>query len=165
MKKAFLILAAILLVGTTSLSAQKYGHISSQEIFAVMPGADSIPTKLKAFEAELTEVYTTMVSEFQTKKEKFDQEAGTMSQSVRKIREDELVNLQNRIMEFQENAQNDLQEKQLELMQPFQEKLSAAIKEVAKENGYTYIFDTQILLYSEGGEDVSALVKKKLGIK
>jgi len=165
MKKVFFILIAILFISTTTVDAQKYGHITSQEIFAVMPGADSIPVKLKAFEAELTEVYTTMVSEFQTKKEKFDQEAGTMSQSVRKIREDELVNLQNRIMEFQESAQNDLQEKQIELMQPFQEKITEAIKAVAKENGYAYIFDTATLLYYDGGEDVSDLVKKKLGIK
>ena len=58
-----------------------------------------------------------------------------------------------------------MQDKQLELMQPFQDKILKAIEDVAKENGYAYIFDTQVLLYSEGGDDVSALVKKKLGIK
>lgn len=165
MKKILFILFAITIAGTTALSAQKYGHINTQEIFAAMPGADSIPTKMKAFEAELSEIYATMATEFQTKKTKFDQEAGTMSTSVRKIREDELINLQTRIMEFQESAQTDLQEKQLELMQPFQDKIIAAIKEVAQENGYAYIFDTGTLLYHEGGEDVSSLVKQKLGIK
>ena len=111
-----------------------------------MPGADSLQTKLKAFETELTDIYTSMVSEFQSKKEKFDQEAGTMSSTVRQYREKELVDLQQRIMEFQD-------------------KILKAIEDVAKENGYAYIFDTQVLLYSEGGDDVSALVKKKLGIK
>ena len=130
-----------------------------------MPGADSLQTKLKAFETELTDIYTSMVSEFQSKKEKFDQEAGTMSSTVRQYREKELVDLQQRIMEFQEGVQADMQEKQIELMQPFQDKILKAIEDVAKENGYAYIFDTQVLLYSEGGDDVSALVKKKLGIK
>ena len=164
MKKGLLLLAAIVFTCTTTF-AQKYGHVNTQEIFAAMPGADSLQTKLKAFEAELTDIYAGMVSEFQTKKEKFDQEAGTMSSTVRQYREKELLDLQQRIMEFQEGVQNDMQEKQLELMQPFQDKILKAIEDVAKENGYAYIFDTQVLLYSEGGEDVSALVKKKLGIK
>ena len=149
----------------TTAFAQKYGHVNTQEIFTAMPGADSIQTKLKAFETELTEIYTGMVTEFQTKKEKFDQEAGTMSSTVRQYREKELMDLQQRIMDFQEGVQSDMQEKQLELMQPFQDKILKAIEEVAKENGYAYIFDTQVLLYSEGGDDVSALIKKKLGIK
>ena len=153
-----------MLTCTTAFS-QKYGHVNTQEIFTAMPGADSIQTKLKAFETELTDIYTSMVSEFQTKKEKFDQEAGTMSSTVRQYREKELVDLQQRIMEFQEGVQADMQDKQLELMQPFQDKILKAIEDVAKENGYAYIFDTQMLLYSEGGDDVSALVKKKLGIK
>jgi len=157
MKKRLLLLAAIVFTCTTTF-AQKYGHVNTQEIFAAMPGADSLQTKLKAFEAELTDIYAGMVSEFQTKKEKFDQEAGTMSSTVRQYREKELLDLQ-------EGVQNDMQEKQLELMQPFQDKILKAIEDVAKENGYAYIFDTQVLLYSEGGEDVSALVKKKLGIK
>ena len=164
MKKATLLLAVLLLACTTSFG-QKYGHVSTQEIFTAMPGADSIQTKLKAFETELTDIYTGMVSEFQTKKEKFDQEAGTMSTTVRQYREKELMDHQQRIMEFQEGVQNDMQEKQLELMQPFQDKILKAIEDVAKENGYAYIFDTQVLLYSEGGDDVSALVRKKLGIK
>ena len=164
MKKGFLLLAAIVLTCTTAFS-QKYGHVNTQEIFTAMPGADSIQTKLKAFETELTDIYTSMVSEFQTKKEKFDQEAGTMSSTVRQYRDKELVDLQQRIMEFQEGVQADMQDKQLELMQPFQDKILKAIEDVAKENGYAYIFDTQVLLYSEGGDDVSALVKKKLGIK
>ena len=104
-----------MLTCTTAFS-QKYGHVNTQEIFTAMPGADSIQTKLKAFETELTDIYTSMVSEFQTKKEKFDQEAGTMSSTVRQYREKELVDLQQRIMEFQEGVQADMQDKQLELM-------------------------------------------------
>ena len=149
----------------SSAFCQKYGHVNTQEVFAAMPGADSIQLKLKAFETELTEIYSGMVTEFQTKKEKFDQEAGTMSSTVRQYREKELMDLQQRIMDFQEGVQSDMQDKQIELMQPFQDKILKAIEDVAKENGYAYIFDTQVLLYSEGGDDVSALVRKKLGIK
>lgn len=165
MKKAFFILAAILCLSVTDGFSQKYGHVNAQEIMAAMPGIDSIRIKLEAYQTEIQETYNTMVSEYQAKKDKFDHEVGTMSNSVRQYKEKELSDLEGRIMEFQQGVQEDLQDKQIELMQPFQEKIMQAIKDVAKENGYAYIFDVSVLLYSDGGEDVNALVKKKLGIK
>ena len=53
----------------------------------------------------------------------------------------------------------------MELLKPFQEKILEAIKEVGKEFNFTYIFDTSMLTYYEQGEDISAKVKQKLGIK
>lgn len=165
MKKAFLLLAAVMLIGTTAGFAQKYGHVNANEIMAQMPGIDSVRTQLEAYQTEIQSTYETMVSEYQTKKDKFDHEVGTMSNLTRQMKEKELADMENRIMEFQQGVQDEVQEKQLSLLQPFEEKIKQAINDVAKENGYTMIFDTQILLYSEGGDDVSALVKKKLGIK
>ena len=156
---------AILLVGTTSVKAQKYGHLNGQEIMMQIPGIDSLQIKLDAFQKELQATGEAMLQEFQAKKDLFDKQAGTMSASVRKVKENELLSLQNNILEFQESAQQDLENKQLELQQPFLDKLTKAIADVAKENGYTYIFDERMLLYSEGGDNVSVLVKKKLGIK
>ncbi|MBR0055409.1 MAG: OmpH family outer membrane protein [Bacteroidales bacterium] len=165
MKRTFLLLIAILLVGTTSVKAQKYGHLNGQEIMMQIPGIDSLQIKLDAFQKELQATGEAMLQEFQAKKDLFDKQAGTMSASVRKVKENELLSLQNNILEFQESAQQDLENKQLELQQPFLDKLTKAIADVAKENGYTYIFDERMLLYSEGGDNVSVLVKKKLGIK
>jgi outer membrane protein len=149
----------------SSVFAQKYGHINSSEIMKVMPGVDSIQIKLADFQKDLEIFHTNMVNEFQTKYDKFDKEAGTMSTAVRKIREDELRSLQTRIQEFEYNVQDDFEEEQARLIAPFQEKLQNAINEVAKEYKYNYIFDTQTLLYYYGVDDVSALIKKKLGIK
>ena len=112
----------------------------------------------------MQDVYQSMVDEYQIKKEKFDKEAGTMTTSVRKMKEDELVTLQNRIMEFQNSVQGDIEEEQYRLLKPYQDALQKAIDDVAKEKGFTYIFDTQILLYS-GGEDIAPYVKAKLGLK
>lgn len=130
-----------------------------------MPGGDSIRIKLENYQQELQDVYNTMMEEYQTKSEKYNREAGTMSPTIMKIRKQEISDLESRILEFQQNVQDELQTKQIELTQPFQDAIINAINEVAKENGFTYIFDSSTLLYSGGGEDVSALVKKKLGIK
>ena len=156
---------AVLLFGTSATFAQKYGHVDANAIFLAMPGADTLQTALENYQKELEAEYTTMATEFQTKYEKFNREAGTMSSAVRQLREKELSDLQQRISAFEESLQDIMQERQLELMTPFQDKILQAIQDVAKENGYAYIFDSKNLLYSEGGDDVSALVKKKLGIK
>jgi len=164
MKKITLILALFAFC-TTSAFAQKYGHVNSTEVMKIMPGIDSIEIKLAEFHKSMQTLYENMANEFQTKKDKFDKEAGTMSASVRKLREDELIGIQNRIQEFQYNVQEDIEQEQVRLVSPFQEKIQKAINEVAKENKYSYIFDTQTLLYYDGGDDITPLVKKKLGIK
>jgi len=164
MKKITVTLIACIMC-MTSTFAQKYGHVNSNEIMQSMPGIDSIQIKLMDFHRELQLLYENMMNEFETKREKFDREAGTMSASVRKLREDELISIQNRIQEFSMNAQEDVDAEKLRLIAPFQEKVQNAINEVAKEHKYNYIFDTQILLYYDGGDDVTPLVRKKLGIK
>ncbi len=164
MKKLLVLVAAVLLFSLNPASAQKYGHVNSSEILELMPGIDSLQIKLMAFQTELQSTYESMMTEYQQKKDKFDREVGTMSSSVRQLREKELEDLANRIQEFQSIAQEDLENKQFELAKPFQDKIQNAINKVAKDHGFTYIFDTKILLYSNG-EDITPLVKKELGIK
>lgn len=165
MKKLLVLVAAVLFCSLNPASAQKYGHVNSGEILEVMPGIDSLQIKLLAFQTELQTEYQNMVQEYQQKKDKFDREVGTMSSSVRQLREKDLEDLANRIQVFQSNVQDDLEEKQYELAKPFQDKIQNAINKVAKDHGYAYIFDTKILLYFESGEDITPLVKKELGIK
>lgn len=165
MKKVFLVLIAIVCFGMTMGHAQKYGHVNVNDIFLAMPGADTIQTSIQAYQTELEAEYNSMVEEFKTKYAKLEREAGTMSSTVLSLRQQELTSLQERIQNFEQSLQEIMQEKQVELMTPFQNKIIQAIKDVAKENGFVYIFDTKTLLYADENEDVSALVKKKLGIK
>ena len=165
MKKIVMILALATLFSVQAAQAQKYGHVNSSEILEVMPGIDSLQIKLQAFQQDLQAMYENMMTEFQTKKEKFDREVGTMSTAVRQVREKELTDLGNRIQEFQASAQEDLEDKQYELAKPFQDAIQEAINKVAKANGYAYIFDTKILLYYGTADDITPLVKKELGIK
>jgi len=164
MKKITLIFTLCILCVIPSF-AQKYGHVNSNEVMMAMPGIDSIQIKLVEFQKSLEAIYDNMVAEFHSKREKLDKEAGTMSSSVRKLREDEIISMQNRIIDFQNSAEQDVEEESVRLITPFQEKIQNAINDIAKEHKYSYIFDTRILLYYDGGDDVTPLVKKKLGIR
>ena len=53
-------------------------------------------------------------------------------------------------------------EKREELLGPIYEKVNQAIKDVAKENSYQFIFDQNVLLYAEDSQNVNDLVKAKL---
>ena len=91
----------------------------------------------------------------------------TYSEAMRATTEEELQGLQQRIKRFQETAMAQLEKTQNDLMQPVMEKALNAIKEVGKENGFTYIFDMNagILYAAENSQDVLPLVKKKLGLQ
>ena len=108
-----------------------------------------------------------MYAEYQNKADQFQKEQATMSQAMQQTKLQDLQDLKKRIETFQEQAQGELQEKQEELLKPLVDKAKAAIAKVAKDNGYTYVFDSAVgaLLYYEGGDDIIELVKKELKIK
>ncbi|MCQ2285757.1 MAG: OmpH family outer membrane protein [Bacteroidales bacterium] len=144
----------------------KFGHINYGEVIKLMPGIDSVQKVVADMQTDLQATGEEMAKEFQKKQEEYQQlgQKGA-SAAVIKIKEDELTKMYQRIQDFSQAAEQDLQVKQMELLKPFQDALLNAVKEVAKENGFTYVFDTSTLTYYESGEDISAKVKQKLGIK
>ena len=133
----------------------------------VMPGRDTAQQALQNLQAQLEDEFKTMATEYQNKVEQFQRDQATMSQAMQQTKMQDLEDMKKRIESFQEQAQTELQEKQEELLKPLIDKAKAAIDKVAKENGYSYVFDTAqgVVLYSEGGDDIIELVKKELGIK
>ena len=83
-----------------------------------------------------------------------------------KIRLQEIQGLEQRITTFQQSAQTSLQNKEIELLRPIEEKAQNAINIVAEKGKYTYILDSSsgMLLYSKESEDILEKVKKELGL-
>lgn len=147
MKKAIkLTLAVALMLSATSLFAQKFGRINSQEILLAMPETKEMETNLQAYAKDLQDNLETIAVEFNQKLADFQKNYATYSDSVRQLKERELQELQNRRQEFEQVAQQDIQKKQQELLTPIIEKAKAAIDKVAKENGYMAIFETGSLM-------------------
>jgi outer membrane protein len=147
----------------------KLGHINSQELLSAMPASDSAQSKLEKIAKDHEAVLEEMTVEFNRKLEAYKKAvgAGTLSDLARATKEAELEDLQNRIQTFQETAQEDLQQKRVELFTPVQEAALKAVNAVAEENGFTYIFDTgmgAVVYTSPDSEDILPLVKKKLGL-
>ncbi|MFV0365410.1 MAG: OmpH family outer membrane protein [Mangrovibacterium sp.] len=169
MKNLFRIcLVAVMMVSaTTFVQAQtlKFAHINTQELIPKMPDYAAAQKQVEVQAKSLEDQLGTMQKELQTKMTEYQEQANTMDEIVRQAKEEDLMNLQQRISTFQQNAQQKLQQKQQELMQPIFDKANKAIEEVAKEQGVIYVFDTNTLLYkSHASIDLLPLVKTKLGM-
>jgi len=166
--KAFVVV--VLVVASSSLQAQsnvKIGHVDFAQIVSLMPGQDSINTQLQKHVASLEGQLKAMQTEYEAKIGDYQATQATMSQIIKQTKEKEIMDLQQRIEAFNQQAQYEIQNKQQELTQPLIERIQKAIKAVGKENGFAYILNgnEQIILYSNGGINVLPLVKKKLGIQ
>jgi len=145
----------------------KVGHIDFNTLLAAMPGIDSVKIKLQNYQKTLMDQMDAMKAEFENKYLDYQSQSSSMSDLIKQTKEKELSDLKGRIDAFEQKASQDLQTKQQELVAPFIEKAKTAIKEVAKENKYTYILNAieDVVIYKEESDDVMALVKKKLGVQ
>jgi outer membrane protein len=169
MKNIFkLFVVAVILFVSFQSNAQtnsKIGHLNFDELVSMMPGQDSITKALENFVAGLETQVMAMQSELESKYADYQAGQATMSEIIKQTKEKEIVDLQQRMEAFNQQAQVEIQNKQFELSQPLLEKAQKAIDEVAQENGYTYIINgnVQILLYANG-DNIMPLVKAKLGL-
>ena len=109
-----------------------------------------------------------MTKEFQSKLQVFQSGEKTMTEAMKEVKTKELQDLQSRIESTQQSAQEKIQTKKQDLYTPILEKADKAIKDVAKEKNYDYIFDINSqggIVFSKEEFDITAVVKAKMGIK
>lgn len=150
-----------------ALAQDKFGHVNSQEILMAMPERVTIENTLDTLQTQWENEMVKMREEYLAKIKEFQDKQATMPESIKQARQSEIVDLEQRISTFNQTASADLQQKQQELLTPVIDKIRKAIEEVGAENGFTYIFDMaapSIIYQSPKANDVTPLVKKKLGI-
>ena len=105
------------------------------------------------------------ITEFQTLLKQYEAEAATKSEEENAKRGQEIQEKQQRIQQFQADAQKDLQKKELDLIQPITEKAKAAILKVGRAQGFDYVLDSsQGVTILADGKNLLDDVKKSLGI-
>jgi outer membrane protein len=155
-----------LVVSSFTAGAQKIAHINLDSLITLMPESKTAQQSVQDYAKQLEQQVTAMQTELQSKYEAYQAGSKDLAEVVRASKEKELNDLNQRIQDFQQQAQTDYQKKSAELSKPVYEKAKKAIDQVAKENGYRYALDTSsgIVLYNEPADDIIGLVIKKLGI-
>ncbi|MBQ9472773.1 MAG: OmpH family outer membrane protein [Bacteroidales bacterium] len=171
MKKAAIILTLALLAFGGHAYAQKtvkLGHINSSELMQIMPGKDSVQAILEKELADLESQLKTMQAEMEQRYNDYMERQSQMSDLIKRTKQQEIQDMGSRIEAFNQDAQKTMQERQEALLKPIVDRAKKAIEDVAKENGYSYIFDTSAnvgaILYQQDSDDIMPLVKKKLGL-
>lgn len=165
MKKFLILLAALLFPLVASAQSQKIGIVDSQKVLSEMPEMKSMQSELDKLAQKYEDTLVQMQKEFQTKYQEFVKDQETMVESIKSRKQQELEDLSKRIQDLNNVAQQDMQKKQVELFAPIQTKLREAINRVGNDGGFTYIVDASQMLYvGTGSEDVTSLVKSKLGL-
>ena len=161
--------AAFACAAQTTVSA-KTGYANVDYIFNQLPAAKQIESELKSMQTQLRTQVEAKGQDLQKKYDDYNRRAKTMTDTAREKAEKELQTLHENFQKFQQDAQLSLQTKQNQLVEPVYTKISKAIEDVAKENGFLFIFNRQggaldgVVLYADKTNDVSDLVLRKLGV-
>ncbi len=173
MKKVMKAVTLIVLLATIGITAhaQKFGYMNSTAILSEMPEVKQADANMEALQKQLQKKGQQMVQDYQTKVQGLQQKEQAGELSPKQI-EDEAKKLeaeQQKIASFEQDMMKQIGDKRNTLLKPIFDKVEAAIQSVAKENGYNYIFDTnatqgRVILYADDNNDVTALVRSKLGM-
>jgi outer membrane protein len=171
MRKLFFVFAfALATVVTNAQTAPlKIGYADVEYILSQMPELKPIDAELQTLSTQLKKHYDGKVAEFQKKLQEYQQFGATVPDAVKQNSERELQRLQQDIQKLEQDSQNDLQKKQVQLMEPVYAKIGKAIEDVAKENAFSMIINQQIsqldvILFADEKLNVSDLVLKKMGV-
>jgi len=143
----------------------KIGHVNFEEIMSVLPESDSAKAILQKETKELESAYEELTVTYNQLYDDYQKGLTSYSALVKRTKEDELLDKQKRMSEFEQNASAILQNRNAELVKPIIEKINKAINKVATENGFTYILDISkgsVVFTSKDSQNITALVLKVL---
>ncbi len=168
MKKIVTVLAVVmslLMVGHSVKAQNKFAVVSLSELIPLMPETKKADTAMNDYQNALAQSYDDMRREFSEQDSLLSsKDTAKYTKAQLELKRKNLGDLYQKMMTFQQQAQQMAQQKNQELLAPIQKKAVEAIQTVAKENGYTYVFVKEQLLVYPPAEDIINLVKKKLGI-
>ncbi|HYF32760.1 MAG TPA: OmpH family outer membrane protein [Chitinophagaceae bacterium] len=158
--------AGFLATAQVKAQAPKIGYISVQELVIAMPEFKKADTALADYQNALNEQYADMVRDF-NRQDSLLSGPDTLkyTKAQLEVRRRELGQLYLKLQGWNQQAQQLYNSKEQEQLQPVYDKARKAIQDVAKENGFTYVFSKEQLIVSPPGDDMMALVKRKLGIR
>jgi outer membrane protein len=165
--KHILILAVVLL--TTALTAQqKYGHLNTGNLLESMPEVKQADSALILIQDSLQKKENEMIEAFEKEYMDFVKQAnaGELPKVTIDKKQAEFQQKENDILQYRREVQTLIIQKRQELLDPILERVQKAVDKVAKEQGFTYIFDigSGAFLYASETEDVEPLVKTILGL-
>lgn len=162
-----IIFPVLLLLISININAQtKVGTIDTDYVLAKMPEFKKVQEDLNAYGAKLQADLKVKTDDYQAKIKSYQEGVSQMTEPMKKLKQDEIIALENDITKFRQNASQLIPLEENRLLQPLYEKIGSALEEVAKEEGFTQVLtmNNSGLAYIDPKFDLTETVLTKLGI-
>jgi outer membrane protein len=159
-------MVAVLALGSTTLFAQKFGRIDYQGTIPLMPEFAQVQTDMQKVQTEYMEHIEGMQVERNRKIDEISKLPAETSETSRQLKNREVVDLDQRIQEYFQLAEQGVQTSYADLMKPLQDKADAAIAKICKAQGIIAVFQIGAMVYLDESQitDITDAVRKELGI-
>jgi outer membrane protein len=160
-----------LLLAAIALSApaqSKIGHINSESIMQTLPEAIDAQKTLDGLVSQWEAELQKMQADWKKKFEDYDKKKLILTDQARADQEKDLRSLDQAVQDYRNRkfGQNgELFQKQNEVMKPIQNKIFQVLEDIAKEDGYDYVFDKSgqiLLLYASDKNDLTTKVIQRM---
>jgi outer membrane protein len=166
-KFKIILIAAALVLSSSAVMAQKTGYIDVNTVIQIMPDASRIDSLMEKFQQDsLGKQFETLVRDYKYRDSILgSKDTLTMPPSVKAQHQQTLQGVAYQIQNWQSISQQYYQAKQNQYLEPVYRKVMGAVQAVAKEKGYTYVYDKSVLIIGPTGDDLLPAVAQRLNIK
>lgn len=167
MKKA--VLTVLVAAFALTASAQRFGYVDTEYILENIPEYNNKQNELDEISVQWQQEIEGMYAEIDRMYKDYQAEQILLTDDMKRKREEQIIEKEKEAKEKQKQRfgyQGDLFRKRQEFTKPIQDKVYAAIKEVADARGYAVIFDkagTLTMLYTSAKYDLSEDILDELG--
>ena len=163
-----IVLLALLLVPMGAIAQQQIAYFTYSEVIMAMPETAAMQDSLMKTQAAIEAELQVLEEEYSKKYTSFMEDFNTLVDAIKTRRQQEIQDIQERAVTFQQQSQQQLQQLQQQLLMPIQQKIQDALNAVATEQNYLYVLEIgsgSILYTSPSAPDATPLVMRKLGLQ
>lgn len=170
MKKVLIVLAFLTLTVSASF-AQRLAYVDSEYVLKHIPEYVSAQKHLDDLSQQWQEEVDNKYGEIERLYKAYQNDQVLLNEDMRRRREDEIVNKEKEVKEFQRQKfgyEGELYQQRVRLIQPIQERVAKAIQDIASAQGLDIILDKGsevTFLYANPRLDKSDDIITKLGFK
>tara|TARA_B100001750_G_C15191962_1_gene439297 strand:- start:32 stop:574 length:543 start_codon:yes stop_codon:yes gene_type:complete len=155
------------LISINLFAEMKLGYIDSNRIMTEFDKVRDVQVELEKEQRKLESEYNGKLAQLDSLGQAFERQRLLMSETRRIEKQDEMLHMEKEIQEFQLKKfgpEGEIFRKQSQLLAPILEEVDDAIKVIAAQRGYDYVFDavSGAIVYALDAHDLTDAVLKEL---
>jgi outer membrane protein len=162
----FLSLIVLSFIVAMAAHAQgKTAYVSTEEIFATIPQVKKADTVIAQYGNQLSIQYDESQQKINDLSESFIKDSLTYTTEVKEAKRKVILDKINELQKTKVQYEKDIEAFKEKTYAPIREKVLTAIANAAKEKGYTTVLYREQAIFFPPKDDLTPIVKKKLGAK